>query len=181
MLASKGFIAVLNDDLVTYILDWNRNNLIKKDRYHPSVYQDLLVKIIDGTQLEPERNHVGTRGKVRLGKDSKSTEEPPAASTPTPSSNCSDKPAKNKYGAFGWVKLTNKEYIRLLNDFGEIEVKRCITYVDESAQSNGNKNKWRDWNLVIRRCHREGWGLKMGQNVQTARNNGGTERWSRLE
>lgn len=69
------------------------------------------------------------------------------------------KPARKSYGEFGWVKLTDDEYNRLLNDFGEAEVKRCIAYVDESAQSNGNKNKWRDWNLVIRKCHRQGWGL----------------------
>ena len=45
-------------------------------------------------------------------------------------------------------------------DLGEKELMRCIAYVDESAQQTGNKNKWKDWNLVIRKCHREGWGLK---------------------
>lgn len=68
------------------------------------------------------------------------------------------KEAKKSFGQFGWVKLTESEYNRLLNDLGEAEVKRCIAYVDESAQSSGNKNRWRDWNLVIRRCHRDGWG-----------------------
>lgn len=67
--------------------------------------------------------------------------------------------AKKSFGDFGWVKLTNEEYHRLVNDLGEAEVKRCIAYVDESAQSTGNKNKWRDWNLVLRKCSREGWGL----------------------
>lgn len=70
------------------------------------------------------------------------------------------KQSKKSYGAFGWVKLTEDEYIRLLNDLGESEVKRCIAYVDESAQATGNKNKWRDWNLVIRKCSRDGWGQK---------------------
>lgn len=69
------------------------------------------------------------------------------------------KQARKSYGSFGWVKLTDDEYMRLLNDLGEAEVKRCIAYVDESAQSNGNKNKWRDWNLVVRKCHRDGWGI----------------------
>lgn len=44
VLVAKGFVKVLNEDLVTYIMDWKRNNLIKKDRYHPSLYKDLLVK-----------------------------------------------------------------------------------------------------------------------------------------
>ena len=80
-------------------------------------------------------------------------------------------PARKSYGKFGWVKLTDEEYHRLLNDFGEAEVKRCIAYVDESAQTTGNKNKWRDWNLVVRKCHREGWGRK-NQNYQPAQNGG---------
>lgn len=66
--------------------------------------------------------------------------------------------AKKSFGAYGWVKLTESEYNRLLNDLGQAEVNRCIAYVDESAQSTGNKNKWRDWNLVVRKCHRDQWG-----------------------
>lgn len=69
------------------------------------------------------------------------------------------KPPRKSHGEFGWVKLTDSEYNRLLNDLGEAEVKRCITYVDESAQTTGNKNKWRDWNLVVRKCSKQGWGL----------------------
>lgn len=64
----------------------------------------------------------------------------------------------HKYGDYGWVKLTDAQYEKLANDLGVDELKRCIQYIDESAQSTGNKNKWKDWNLVIRRCSREGWG-----------------------
>ena len=78
-----------------------------------------------------------------------------AAPTPPPPA----KPTRHKYGEFGWVKLTDEEYQRLLRDLGDAELRRCITYVDESAQSSKNKNKWSDWNLVVRRCHRDGWGL----------------------
>lgn len=72
VLMTKGFVTVLNDDLVSYITDWRLNNLIKSDRYHPSIYADLLVKIGDGTNLEPEWNQLGTQmePQVRLGKDS---------------------------------------------------------------------------------------------------------------
>ncbi len=79
------------------------------------------------------------------------------------------KQARKSYGEFGWVKLTDDEYNRLLNDLGEADVKRCIAYVDESAQATGNKNKWRDWNLVVRKCHKQGWGLNQQQK------NGGHE------
>lgn len=76
-------------------------------------------------------------------------------------------PTRRKYGQYGWVKLTDSDYNRLLNDLGQAEVERCIAYVDESAQSSGNKNRWRDWNLVIRRCHRDGWGLSPQQKTAT--------------
>lgn len=45
VLVSKGFVTILNEDLVSYIVDWKRNNYIQKDRYAPSVYAELLVKI----------------------------------------------------------------------------------------------------------------------------------------
>lgn len=52
VLVSKGFITVLNEDLVAYIEDWSKNNQIRKDRYHPSIYQNLLVQIGAVNQLE---------------------------------------------------------------------------------------------------------------------------------
>lgn len=73
-------------------------------------------------------------------------------------------PARRKYGQYGWVKLTEDEYNRLLSDLGQAELDRCIQYIDESAQGNGNKNRWKDWNLVLRRCHREGWGGRPQQD-----------------
>lgn len=68
------------------------------------------------------------------------------------------KPIYHKYGEYGWIKLTDIQYEKLLKDLGQVELDRCIAYIDELAQSTGNKNKWKDWNLVIRRCNREGWG-----------------------
>lgn len=67
--------------------------------------------------------------------------------------------SRKSYGQFGWVKLSEKEYTALVNDLGQAEVERCISYVDECAQSTGNKNKWRDWNLVVRKCSRDRWGV----------------------
>ena len=81
----------------------------------------------------------------------------PAAPTPTPE--------PHKFGDYGWVKLTDEEYNRLLKDLGEREAARCIQYVDESAQATGNKNKWKDWNLVVRKCHREKWGANRQQTA----------------
>lgn len=105
------------------------------------------------------KTNTNTETNIQLSNDSKvyrESGEPPAES-PTPSD---AKPKRHKMGRYGWVKLSDEEYSRLSNELGEDELKRCIAYVDESAQSTGNKNKWRDWNLVIRKCHRDGWGLQ---------------------
>lgn len=74
--------------------------------------------------------------------------------------------AKKSFGAYGWVKLSESEYNRLLNDLGEAEINRCIAYVDESAQGSGNKNGWRDWNLIVRKCSRDKWGVSKPSTTQ---------------
>ena len=74
-----------------------------------------------------------------------------------------EKVEKIKFGEYGWVKLKPEDYSRLISDYGESELKRAIRYIDESSQSSGNKNKWKDWNLVVRRCIREGWGARQKQ------------------
>lgn len=84
-------------------------------------------------------------------------EEAPAPKGEGPQS--PQKPERHKYGQYGWVKLTEEEHNRLLRDLGTVELDRCIAYVDESAQATGNKNKWKDWNLIIRKCHRDQWGI----------------------
>ena len=93
---------------------------------------------------------------IQSNSKSKKADKPPAPTNET----------RKSYGTYGWVKLTDEEYNRLLNDLGEAEVKRCIAYVDESAQTTRNKNKWRDWNLVIRKCSRNGWGISQGNKTQ---------------
>ena len=82
---------------------------------------------------------------------------------------------RHKRGEYGWVKLTDEEFDRLRHEVGDEELQRCIAYIDESAQATGNKNKWKDWNLVIRKCSRNGWGLSRrpppgGSNAQGAMN-----------
>ena len=99
---------------------------------------------------------------------------PPAAPT-------KEKPIKHKHGEYGWVLLTDEQYARLLADFGEEEVRRCITYIDEGAQSTGNKNHWKDWNVVLRKCSKNGWGLGYNQKAaKPAAEENGECRWQRI-
>lgn len=43
LLEEKGFVKILNEDLVTYIVDWNECNQLRADRAKQSIYHDLLV------------------------------------------------------------------------------------------------------------------------------------------
>ncbi|MGI5927165.1 MAG: hypothetical protein ACOX8A_08320 [Thermacetogeniaceae bacterium] len=159
LLLAKRFILAFESGVIV-IKHWKLNNYIRKDRYSPTLYQEEYAQLEEkenGAYTEcqalglPNDNQRLTQvrlGKVRLGKVSKESE---AAAPPTP-------PQKHKYGEYGWVKLTDEERSRLIRDLGEVELERCIAYVDESAQRTSNKNKWRDWNLVLRKCNRECWG-----------------------
>lgn len=84
--------------------------------------------------------------------------EPPSTPSGPPKQPKPPEPVAHKRGEYGWVKLTDEQYNRLIQEKGLNVVTAAIRYVDESAQGNGNKNGWKDWNLVVRRCIREGWG-----------------------
>lgn len=87
VLAARKFVTILNDDLVSYINEWHENNYIRPDRYTPSIYTELLVKVADFLPETvpdiPSDNRMSTDGipnvyqcrpqvrlgKVRLGKE----------------------------------------------------------------------------------------------------------------
>lgn len=87
-LAGKGFVRILNDDLVTLICDWKVNNLIRKDRYHQGIYAHLLDDSALTTKCQPSDNQMEPevrkgeerKGKDRLGEERKGEPEPEVGS-----------------------------------------------------------------------------------------------------
>lgn len=89
ILIAKGFISVLNDDLVTHIVDWNEHNKIRPDRKIDSIYKELLLQFNPEIELiekrpRTDKKNVGTDngrtmdgigkdriGEVSIGKDRK--------------------------------------------------------------------------------------------------------------
>ena len=93
ILVAKGFVNVLNDDLVTHIMDWNEHNKIRPDRNIDSIYKDLLLEVIPDIKLVEKKQRSDVKkdmdgqltdngrtmdgigkdriGEVSLGKDSK--------------------------------------------------------------------------------------------------------------
>ena len=51
ILVAKGFIKILNEELLTWIVDWETHNVIRADRKVVSIYHDLLVKLLYNTEL----------------------------------------------------------------------------------------------------------------------------------
>lgn len=64
LLDAKGYIRVINDDFLTYILDWEVNNKIRKDRFQESVYHDLKPSVTQTeTCCKPNVNQLTTKVK----------------------------------------------------------------------------------------------------------------------
>ena len=51
VLAGRGFVQVLNEDLVSHITDWTLQNRIRPDRKKDSYYKDLLLKVDPSVKL----------------------------------------------------------------------------------------------------------------------------------
>lgn len=64
VLTAKGFIHVLNDDLVAYITDWTENNKIRADRKIDSIYKDLLIQIVPNIRLIERKPRADVKKKM---------------------------------------------------------------------------------------------------------------------
>jgi hypothetical protein len=62
-----------------------------------------------------------------------------------------------KLGNYKRVVLTNKQYEKLIKDYNKEFIDNQINLLDEYIQSNNNKNKYTDFNLVLRKSIRENW------------------------
>lgn len=147
ILVAKGFVQVLNDDLVTYITDWKENNKIRADRKVDSIYKELLLQMVPDAKLLQPRQRADSKkhmieipcgrpldvqrttngqpmdciGKERLGKDSigKDSIDYPGSEDPEPPAPKpkKEKPVKHKYGEYKNVLLTDDELEKLKDRF----------------------------------------------------------------
>ncbi len=83
VLLGKGFVKILDEDLVTYIKDWRKHNYIRADRKKDSIYQDRLL------QIDPSVDLLERKERSDLAKK---PNHPPASKRPQP-----DRPWTPKY------------------------------------------------------------------------------------
>ena len=68
VLIGKDYVKVLNEDLVTYIIDWQEQNRLRADRKTNSIYTELLLQVCPQVQLLEKKERSDTK-KVKKNLD----------------------------------------------------------------------------------------------------------------
>ena len=63
LLVIKQFVKPLNDEMVYFVVDFHEQNTVRRDRYIPSIYKELLEENTDETTGKPPVNQTATTGK----------------------------------------------------------------------------------------------------------------------
>lgn len=177
VLITKRFIIPFETGIVV-IRHWKIHNYIQKDRYKETLYSDeksLLTQEENGTYKLMDTSCIqnGDTGKVSIELDKYNKREniykreKKLPNTPLEDNKKEEK--KEPYGKYGRVKLKISEYLRLREEFGEEFIQKQIELLDEYLEMNNNKNKYTNFNLVLRKSIRENW-FKDKKQVQKGNN-----------
>lgn len=164
LLLVKRFILGFENGVVV-IKHWRMHNLLRKDRYNPTQYVEEKATLTINengayterapieclaTTWQPNGNQMATQdsiGKDRIGKESIVEDiELDSAESKAPRAK---KAVKHKHGEYRNVLLTDAEYERLTEDFGDRGRDDAIRFLDEYIEEKGYKSK--SHNLAIRR------------------------------
>lgn len=141
----------------------NRSNSNKKMEEEEITYEEDMKNICNSYEehMENENIYINKNININNKRVNKSVREEERKE---------EQEKKEKYGTYGRVKLTITEYLRLVNEFGEDFIKEQIERLDEYIESNDNKNKYKNFNLVLRKAIREKWFVKSRQNGKEGSN-----------
>ena len=155
VLISKQFILPFESGVIV-IRHWRMNNYLQNDRTKPTIHQkekaELFIDNNNVYNLDTDCIHSIDKNSI----DKNSIEYKEKINK------------KEKHGQFGRVKLTDKEYQKLIEDFGKDFIDNQIILLDEYVESNNNKNKYTNFNLVIRKSIKDNW---FKQKVERRTNN----------
>ena len=144
VLIAKQFIIPFDSGVIV-IRHWRINNYLRNDRYVETKFKDEKNQLTldDNLVYQLYTNGIHSIDKNRIDKNSIEKKY--------------IKEKKNTYGTYKRIKLTEDEYQRLVEDYGEETITRQIELLDEYIESNNNKNKYTNFNLVLRKSLREKW------------------------
>jgi predicted phage replisome organizer len=106
------------------------------------------VLIGQGESVQRTETYENRTPELELEKDIELDKEKDIRDTPDKPA----KPQKHKYGEYGHVLLSDQEYIKLKEEWGQPELKRMIKELDEGIQLK--KYKYSDFNLALRKWKR---------------------------
>ena len=144
LLLAKRFILAFESGVVV-IKHWRIHNYIQKDRYKETKYLDEKSSLSvdeNGAYTECIQDVYISDTQVRLGKDrivEDSIEECISAEptrAPAP-----QKPIKHKHGEYSHVLLTEDQFAKLIDEYGEIVTAKAIVCLDEYIEMKGYKAK----------------------------------------
>lgn len=146
ILMARGLVRVLNDELVTQIIDWKRNNLIKNDRYHPSIYADLIQA--PGSNMDPEwfQNVSRMEPEVRLGEDSIGKD---SSGKDNISASNDAKPARAKRKMFSPPTVDEVAAYCAEAGYGSINPEAFVDYYEARGWKIGSQSM-KDWRATVR-------------------------------
>ena len=169
VLVAKGYIKILNDDLVSLICDWKTNNTIRGDRYHPSIYAKMIEQPTDNqlsttwqpndnqltTTRQPTDNQMETEdrlGKDRLGKDRLGKDRLELGDSKG-ETNVSPSPAKSKR----FIKPSLDEVKAYCQERqNNVNAERFMDYYESNGWKVG-KNNMKDWKAAVRTWEQNGY------------------------
>ena len=70
--------------------------------------------------------------------------------------------SKHKFGEYQRILLTDDEYSKLCNEYGKDYINDVIGRIDEYVEQNNNKNKYKNFYLVIKKAIRDKWSILNG-------------------
>lgn len=152
LLIAKRFVLAFENGIIV-IKHWRMHNLIRKDRYNPTQYQEQLLllrqkdngsytEILDGNQMattwQPNGNQMAPQ--VRLGKDSigkDSIDKDSMADSDESEKPAKEKIKKNKYGEYENVLLTDEEFQKLQNEYPDYldRIENLSSYMASTGKS----------------------------------------------
>lgn len=147
LLIAKNFLLPFESGVVV-IKHWRIHNYIRGDRKKDTVYQEELsqLSIKDNgayTLCQPSVGQLSDNchTQVSIGKDSIGKDSIYITHLPN----------------LNYVRLKKSQYEKLNKDYPNINIDDMILKLDEYVTINGNKNKYKEWNLVLRKAIREEW------------------------
>ena len=167
----EGLVSLCKENetaITTTLKELNQFGYIRIDKLFPNQTRsgriEYIYNIFETPQFEKQEGK--KQDLENLGLEIQDLENPPQLNTNILNTNESitnndinkaKKPPKKHFGTYGRVLLTLAEYDRLSNEFGQAYIDNQINLVDEYIESNNNKNKYTNFNLVIRKSIRENW------------------------